>query len=58
MENFFHAEFEYADRRWKVINWDDTDGMWICQDKFGNIRYFSTEYLNQIFPKYGLTKPY
>ena len=58
MENFFHAEFEYADRRWKVVNWDDTDGKWICQDKFGNIRYFSTEYLNQIFPKYGLTKPY
>ena len=49
MENYFNAEFEYAYRRWKVVNWDDTDGMWICQDKFGNIRYFSTEHLNKIF---------
>ena len=58
MENYFHAEFEYAYRRWKVVNWSDTDEKWICQDRFGNIRYFSTEYLNKIFPTYGLTKPH
>lgn len=58
MENYFHAEFEYAYHRWKVVNWDEANRMWICQDKFGNIRYFSTEFLNKIFPVYGLTKPY
>lgn len=56
--NWYNAEFEWENRRFKVVNWDDTDGLWIAQDRWGNIRYFTPEKLNEIFPEKGLTKPH
>lgn len=37
-------KFKAFGRYWKVVNWDDTDHLWICQDiREGDIRYFSKQ---------------
>ncbi len=50
MKNWMNAEFEWKFRRWKVVNFDDTDELWICQSTNGEIRYFSSKLLEEIFP--------
>ena len=40
--------FNYLFRKWWVVNWDDTDELWICQDGYRNIRFFSTEKIQEI----------
>lgn len=40
--------FYYLFRKWWVVNWNDTDQLWVCQDSYRNIRFFSTEKIQEI----------
>lgn len=48
--------FKFKDmmgRHWKVVSYNDTDCLWLCQDLHGNIQYFSTEKIKKCFDKWG-----
>ena len=44
----YGTTFHYLFRKWQVVNWNDTDQLWICQDSYRNIRFFSTERIQEI----------
>lgn len=44
----YGTTFYYLFRKWWVVNWNDTDKLWICQDSYRNIRFFSTKEIQEI----------